>query len=303
MRGSLLVAGAGGFIGTQLVPRLHAAGYEVIALAPRHPALAVDIHWVDPAGLTRETYKALAAAVDGIVWLAGASTPASSAGRPLAELEYNLQPLLSLIEACANAPAKRVVFTSTGGAIYGDVHGHDAAESAPVEPKSYYSAGKAAAEAFLWAWAHERGHDVTILRPSNVYGAGQLYRPGFGIVPTSFHALTTGEPVIIRGDGSAVRDYLHVSDLIGLVAKVLVRPIVPGTAIYNASSNVPVALNDLLDVVGRIAGRPVPREYRLAPAYDVRRVVLDNTKAQKALDWRPLISLDVGLEQAWRAFA
>jgi UDP-glucose 4-epimerase len=240
--------------------------------------------------------------VDGIIWLAGASTPASSAGRPLAELEHNLQPLLALIEACANTPAKRIVFTSTGGAIYGDVHGHDAAESAAVEPKAYYSAGKAAAEAFLCAWAHERGHDVTILRPSNVYGAGQTYRPGFGIVPTSFHALVTGEPVIIRGDGGAVRDYLHVSDLVELVAKVLVRPVVSGTTIYNASSSIPVVLNDLLDIVGRIAGRPVPREYRPAPAYDVRRVVLDNTKAQKNLDWRPLVSLDVGLEQAWRAF-
>lgn len=297
---SLLVAGATGFIASHLLRRLRADAHEVVALS-RRPLLMNDVTSVVADELTPDDYARLLRTVDGIVWLAGVSTPSSSAGQPLRELDGNLRPLLALLEASAAMPPKRMVFVSTGGAIYGDVMEHNASEASQTEPKSYYSAGKAAAEAFLSAWAHEGKHDVTVLRPSNVYGPGQPFRPGFGIVPTVFHAATSGEPVVIRGDGEAVRDYLYVSDLIDLVMDVVRQPVAEGMRIFNASSSLPVPLNHLLDTIDQITGKPVKRTYRPATPYDVHRVVLDNGKAKAAFGWCPQITLRDGLERSWNA--
>lgn len=300
MKPTLLVVGANGFIASHLLHRLQNDGYGVVALS-RRPFVFGNMKSLVAGNLTADGYTELLRTVDGIVWLAGASTPSSSAGRPLAELDDNMRPLLELMEASVGLTPKRMIFVSTGGAIYGDVRERNATETSHVEPKAYYSAGKAAAEAFLSAWAHEGKHSVTVLRPSNVYGPGQPYRRGFGIVPTMFHSAMTGEPVVIRGDGQAIRDYLYVSDLIDLIVNVLGQPATMGTHTFNASSSFPVPLNQLLDLIDEITGKPVLREYRPASPYDVDRVVLDNSKACETFGWAPRIGLRDGLERSWSA--
>lgn len=300
MKPTLLVAGASGFIASHLLHRLQDDGFGVVALS-RRPFAFGNVKSLVAEDLGVDGYTELLRNVDGIVWLAGASTPSSSAGKPLAELDDNLRPLLELMEASVGVTSKRMVFVSTGGAIYGDVRECNATETSLIEPKSYYSAGKAASEAFLSAWAHEGKHSVTVLRPSNVYGPGQPYRRGFGIVPTVFHSAMTGEPVVIRGDGQAIRDYLYVSDLIDLVMAVLAQPGTMGTHIFNASSSVPVPLNQLLDLIDEITGKPVLREYRPATPYDVDRVVLDNSKACETFAWTPRVALRDGLAMSWIA--
>ncbi|MDQ0010172.1 UDP-glucose 4-epimerase [Luteibacter jiangsuensis] len=297
---SLLVVGANGFIASHLIRRLRADGFGVAALS-RQPVTFENVQSVIAGRLDTDAYANLIRAVDGVVWLAGASTPSSSAGKPITELDDNLRPLLNLMEASIGLPPKRMIFLSTGGAIYGDVRERNATEDSHLEPKAYYSAGKAAAEAFLSAWAHEGQHAVTVLRPSNVYGPGQPYRRGFGIVPTAFHSATTGTPVVIRGNGESIRDYLYVSDLIELIMSALERSAAPGTAVFNASSGLPVSLNYMLDLIDDITGKPMMREYQAATPYDVERVVLDNRKACELFDWSPTTTLREGLEHAWNA--
>jgi UDP-glucose 4-epimerase len=296
-----LVAGAGGFIGSHLVRVLLASGDRVIALSPRPVNASDGATWIDASTVTGNVLTNLFDLSHGVIWLAGTSTPSSSAGRPIAELDSNLRPLLNLIEASRGVTNRRVVYLSTGGAIYGDVEVRDATEQARLEPKAYYSAGKLAAEAFLSAWSHEQDHHVTILRPSNVYGPGQPYRNGFGIVPTAFHAVQTGQPIFIRGDGSAIRDYLFVDDLVDLITKALSQPIAAGFRTINASSYVPVSVNTLLGLVSETVGQTVPREYHDARAFDVHRIVLDNALARATFNWVPRIDLRDGLERTWRA--
>jgi UDP-glucose 4-epimerase len=296
-----LVAGAGGFIGRHLSQALLASGHRVIALSP-HPVITSDnVTWIDSSTVTADMLAKHFDQSSGVVWLAGSSTPSSSARRPLAELENNLRPLLNLIQASAGVGRRRVVYLSTGGAIYGDVEVRDATEQARLEPKAYYSAGKLAAEAFLSAWSHEGNHEITVLRPSNVYGPGQPYRNGFGIVPTAFHAVKTGKPVFIRGDGSAIRDYLFVDDLVDLIERALSQPLTAGFRAINACSHLPVSVNELLEIVGEVSGSSVPREYHDTHTYDVHRIVLDNALAKAAFGWTPRVKLRDGLERAWRA--
>lgn len=299
MSDATLVIGANGFIGSHLTRHLVEQGRKVLAYASRRPEGA-DVSWLPlEAPFTSPEF----AGAGTVVWAAGASTPASSAHSVALEYERNIRPLLAFMEAGRDWSPRRVIFLSTGGAIYGDIDAGSAHERSPTEPKSYYSAGKAAGEAFLVAWAHQAGHDVTILRPSNVYGAGQPYKRGFGIVPTAFHAIRTSEPVVIRGDGNAVRDYLHVDDLVSLIGQVIVKPFAPGAATYNASSNQGTSLNALFSCIQAATGEVVPRIHQPARAFDVSRIVLDNTLARTTFSWTPEVALATGLVDAWAHFA
>ncbi|UPG91439.1 NAD-dependent epimerase/dehydratase family protein [Luteibacter aegosomaticola] len=296
----IAVVGANGFIGSRLLAAFHAAGHRTHALSRRPPEIATE--WTSMGDITPgpELATALESATC-VVWAAGASTPASSALRPGSELELNLLPIIRFLEQAPMKHPLRVVYFSTGGAIYGDVSGL-ASESTVLEPKSYYSAGKAAAESFLSAWSHLGQHEVTILRPSNVYGPGQAYRPGFGIVPTAFHAIRTSEPVSVRGDGEAVRDYLYIDDLADLCLRVLAKPAQPGCRTFNASSAVGTSLNSLLSIITETTGSIVPRTWQPATPFDVRRIVPDNAAARAAFGWQPRIHLHEGILRAWREF-
>lgn len=298
MNDAILVVGANGFIGSNLIRHLLADGHRVLAYCDKRPESS-EVSWIP---VSTPFTAAEFATASTILWAAGASTPASSVASPLAEYERNLRPLLAFIESVKGSAPRRLVFLSTGGAIYGDIAVGSAHERSTMEPKSYYSAGKATAEAFLSAWAHQEGHDVTILRPSNVYGAGQPYKPGFGIVPTAFNAIRTGNPVVIRGNGNAVRDYLHVNDLVELVQRVVMRPFVAGSSIYNASSNEATSLIGLFSLIQQTTGRVVPCIYQPSRPFDVDRIVLDNTLARTKFKWQPKIALVDGISDAWAHF-
>jgi UDP-glucose 4-epimerase len=296
----ILVVGANGFIGSAILAGLHAAGHRTRALCRREPSLATE--WARMG--TTASAGELASALDGItnvIWAAGASTPASSAHRPAHEIDGNLAPLVRLLEACGTSQPVRLVYLSTGGAIYGDVEGL-ATEAMTTEPKSYYSAGKAAAEAFLSAWSHVGRHDVTILRPSNVYGPGQPYRRGFGILPTAFNAILSSEPMVIRGDGEAIRDYLYIDDLVALCLRILSTDVRTQCRTFNASTSVGVSLNGLLGIVQEATGQPVPHRMEPATLFDVKRIVPDNRAATEAFGWLPATPLHDGIRNAWDAF-
>ncbi|QWT18405.1 NAD-dependent epimerase/dehydratase family protein [Bacillus sp. NP157] len=296
----VLVVGANGFIGSHLLARVRAVGHDVRALCRTQPMPGVPWARMDDVA-TNDQLAAALAGVSTVIWAAGASTPASTARRPADEVERNLVPLVRLLECTANDHPLRMVYLSTGGAIYGDIEGL-ARENMVVEPKGYYSAGKAAAEAFLSAWSHLGAHEVTILRPSNVYGPGQPYRPGFGIIPTAFHAIRHEGSVVVRGDGEAVRDYLYIDDLANLCERILARPRTPGCHTFNASSAQGTSLNELLSVVEEVTGHEVARRAEPATAFDVKRIVPDNHAATRAFGWHVATPLHEGVRRAWEAF-
>lgn len=302
MNKRMVVVGAGGFIGSRLVAALRGKGHQPLLIGrvgapngelPIHPWSTLDESWLAD----------MVAGSTAIYWVAGTTTPGSSAGHPDVEFHENLAPLITLLRALHRAPPTRLVYLSSGGTIYGDVCTGIADEATHTEPKSYYSAGKLAGEAFLTAHAHETGSRVFVVRPSNVYGAGQVLRPGFGIIPTAFHAIRSGAPLIVRGDGSAVRDYVHVDDLVALLVAMADGEAPREIDVFNASSHQGTSLNELLDLIERATGQRVLREYKESWRIDVNRVVLDNRKALQRFGWSPRISLADGIGEAWNAIA
>lgn len=304
MNDHVLVLGAGGFIGQHLVRALADDGRKVFAVSRRH----IDFSNKNVEQIVEELdqpsqYLSLLRKCSAVVHLASGSTPGSSAGNAMAELQNNLQPTFALLQALQGHPNIPLLYLSSGGSLYADTQDELATEATPVDPRSYHGAGKLAAEHFISARCKQFGGAATILRPSNIYGPGQVERTGFGIIPATFGKITRGEYLTVWGDGSTVRDYLYIDDFIALCMRVLSTPMPPGTHIVNASSATGTSLNDLFSAVENVSGQALKRHYEASRQVDALQVVVDNALAKKYYDWAPVTPLQEGLRRTWEWFS
>ena len=298
----ILVLGAGGFVGRHLVRALAQRDEKVIAASrrPVHFELASVQSIVGELSEPAD-FMPLIARSRAVVHLASRSTPGSSAGNAMAELQNNLRPTLALLQALQDKPQTNLLYLSSGGSLY--AAGNDsAAETAQVLPRSYHGAAKIAAEHFISAWCLQYGGAATIVRPSNIYGPGQTERAGFGIIPTVLGKTMRDEPVTVWGDGSAVRDYLYIDDFVALCISVLAAPMPAGTCLLNAASGIGVSIHDLLAAIEAVTGKPLQRNHDAHRAVDATRVVMDATLANRHYGWTPTTSLQEGLRQTWNWF-
>ena len=303
MSDHVLVIGAGGFIGRHLVQALAAAGDRVIAVSRRSiPFQSNNIESIACEAKEPEHYAPWIARSRVVVHVASRSTPGSTVGNALADLEENLRPTLALLQAMQQKPQINLLYLSSGGTLYGNDSGHIATEASAVAPRSYHGAGKIAAEHFIAAWSRQYGGAATIVRPSNVYGPGQNERSGFGIIPACFGKMSRGETLTVWGDGSTVRDYLYIGDFIDLCQSILSCPMSPGATVLNAASGVGVSLNELFLQLENITGIRLLRIYDAARKVDTPRVVIDPTLAESLYGWMPTTPLNQGLENAWHWF-
>ena len=296
----ILVIGGEGFIGRSLCEALLREGYRVQS-ASRSSGPVV------PGGVARircdvrspEVISPLLEDCDFVVHLASASTPGSTAGRPLEEIEANLLPTLAVLQAMQSYPSLPLLFLSSAGSLYGGGHTEIFTEVDEVRPRSYHGAGKAAAENFIGAWSRQFERSAVILRPSNVYGPGQQKRRGFGIVPHALDAMLNEQPLTVWGDGSSARDYLYIEDLVALCQSIIGTEMAPGLSIFNAASGIAVSLNELFESMESVTGRQLQRHYEPMRSVDAERVAVDSGLAQRTFSWQPRIQLAVGIERTW----
>jgi len=218
-----LVLGGDGFIGRHLAARLARAGDDVIVAgrslnassfeAP-HPsirAICLDLASADWPGLV--------AGADFIHHCAWASIPQSANADPLADLTAHVEPTLRLFEAMRRNPGKQLIFLSSGGTVYGRLEAKPASERDELRPASLYAAGKLAVESYCRAYHAMGVLDASIVRLSNPYGVGQDIKRNQGLISAFVYKALAGEPLTIWGDGSAVRDFLHISDVSDALAR------------------------------------------------------------------------------------
>lgn len=303
MSSRVIISGARGFMGSHVSERLRQRGHTLTCIERDGVHDNASPEPIATQPLTVANYRNILAGADAVIWLACSTTPRTSEGHPLMEADENIRPFLTMLEALHEHPDCHLIHISTGGAVYGDIPDGVATENRRIQPKSYYSAGKASLEHFATAFATQTGAPVTIIRPSNVYGPGQRYRPGFGIIPTAFHALVKDETFSMWGGGEAVRDYLYIRDFVDLCMLALEHRPADSPALMHASSATGIRLDDLLDEIEKAAGRKIKRESAPGHAVDVSRVVLCNDEARKHLGWSPATSLKEGLAQTWAWFS
>lgn len=291
----ILLVGGAGFIGCALAKKLVANGYEVHVLS-RHRSVSLpeDVFFHHGNQNDRSVVLPLLEHCGVVVHLAGATIPADTVWQPVLEVEENLIPTLQFLECAQSFPARRYIFLSTGGALYGEAMLAD--ESKVPRPLSYHGAGKLALEAFLGVLAQRHSTSLTILRPSNVYGPGQSLRMGFGAVRTLLERAKDGGIFTLFGDGGAVRDYLYLDDFVDACMLAMNAP----GGIYNIGSGKGCSLIELLRLIEHITGRQVRVDYQPARASDVGQIVLDIRRANQVLGWQPVIGIKDGVTKVWQ---
>lgn len=299
MRDATLIIGGGGFIGKRLNAALRRAGRPVAVLGHGlEDAVSTDFVQrrgsVEDTGLLRELLEISTR----VVYLASVTTPSTSAREPGLEISGNLLPLARFLEVAQTLAPRKLVFISSAGAVYGD-NADGVAEDVALRPRSFYGAGKAAAEAMLHAFAVNSGWPTIVLRPTNVYGPGQLPVKGFAIVPTIFRYLLEQREFEIWGDGSVVRDYLLADDLCTLIERVISAD-AQGYRVYNAGSGTAVSVLELIGHCEQAAGRKLETTLRPARSVDVPRAIPDISAVVQTYGWRAATPLSTGLRETWQ---
>jgi UDP-glucose 4-epimerase len=216
-----------------------------------------------------------------------------SVADPTFDAEVNILGGLNVLRAAVDNAVRKVIFISTGGALYGEPDVVPADEDHPVRPLSPYGTSKYAFEQYLGTFQRTFGLDYTVLRYANIYGPRQDFHAEEGRVIAIFASrMLAGKPVTIDGDGEQARDMLHVGD----AAIANLAALDSGSrGIYHISTGIPVSINDLFRKLA------VLTDYKLAPNHgprrkgDVYRIALDNSRAQRELGWEPRVNLEEGL--------
>jgi UDP-glucose 4-epimerase len=300
----ILVTGAAGFIGSNVVDRVLSDGHTVVGIddlstgkmANLAAAGAEARFSFERADVTGSGLIDLMAGIrpDVVLHLAAQIDVRVSVRDPLLDARLNVLGTINVLEACRLAGVGKMVFTSSGGSIYGAPDVLPVDEQAPVLPESPYAAAKAAAELYLNVYRVSYGLASTSLALANVYGPRQDPHGEAGVVAIFGTAMLEGRRTKIFGDGSASRDYVHVSD----VADAFSRTLVPGTADgfrLNIGTGVETSVSELHSQIARIVGVPDNPEFAPARTGELAHIALDVRLAEKTAGWVPQIAIEDGL--------
>ncbi len=297
--GSILVLGSAGFIGSALCSQLARLGHDVLAFGRSETDESLDgITHIRGSIEDRQLLRDALGRCSAIVYAASVTTPGVSAHDPSLEVLGNLLPLSRLLECAPEFPDRRIVYLSSGGAIYGD-DAKGAAESSTLRPRSYYGAGKAAAEAFLHACVATGNWSAVTLRPSNLYGPGQKVTKGFAIVPTMFDRAVDSKVFQIWGDGSTVRDFCYIDDLVQAATVSLFARLKNQFNCYNVASGHTASILELIEACQLASGRRISIEFQPARGVDVACVSPDPRLIAAELGWHARVDLASGLQRTW----
>ncbi|MGH7392821.1 MAG: NAD-dependent epimerase/dehydratase family protein [Candidatus Rokuibacteriota bacterium] len=301
----VLVSGGAGFIGSHVVDRLLADGHAVDVVdnlsAGRRERVdrRARLHVCDLRNARLDAVFA-AARPEAIVHVAAQAAVARSVIDPLLDASVNVLGTVALLEAGRRAGVRRAVYTSTGGAAYGDTDVVPTPEDHPTRATSPYGVSKVAAERYLECWAGLTGASALTLRLANVYGPRQDPKGEAGVVAIFSHRLLRGEPCVVNGDGEQTRDYVYVGDVADAVSRAVARPSATGVA--NIGTGLETTVNDLYARLARLAGVTGVAAHGPAKPGEQRRSVLDASRARTLLDWAPSTSLDDGLARTLTHF-
>ncbi len=302
----ILITGGAGFIGSHVADAFLAAGHEVGVLDDLSSGVKENLDrrirfWQadirDPAvdGILAEFRPEI------VSHHAAQMSVGVSVREPQRDADINILGTLNLLEGAIRHGVRRLLFASTGGAMYGDQALPPTPESVLPEPVSPYGVAKLATERYLHAWRVMHGLEAVALRYANVYGPRQNPHGEAGVVAIFARAIVAGQPFTINGDGEQTRDYTYVGDV---VQAVLLAAALPGghlPPILNIGTGVETSVNALVSLFQERAGRRLHFHHGPGKTGEQRRSALDAGLAKRVLGWQPTVDLKAGLGEtlAW----
>jgi CDP-glucose 4,6-dehydratase len=304
----VLVTGATGLLGSWLTRRLIEARAEVVCLVrdwtPRSELLRgglLDSVTVVRGDLCdREVVERVVGEyeVNTVMHVAAQAIVGIANRNPISTFESNIRGTWNVLEACRRSPTVQAVVVASSDKAYGDQRNLPYTEEAPLAGRNPYDVSKACADMIAYSYAKSFGLPVAITRCGNFYGGGDLNWNR--IVPSTIRSAVRGERPVIRSDGQYIRDYFYVED--GAAAYMLLaqhlhgRPELRGAA-YNFSNELQITVLDLVRRILGSMGSDLEPEVRNEASNEIRCQYLSAAKARKDLDWKPLFTLEEGLER------
>ncbi len=301
----VLVTGGAGFIGSHVVDACLQAGHDVCAVDdlstgkranvnPRARLYVADIR-------DREAMDEIFSAErpEAICHLAAKANVRESMVAPILYAEVNILGSLVLLELARTYGTRKVVYASTGGAVYGEPEYLPVDEEHPVNPLDPYGASKHHVEHYLRIYRTHFGIDYTILRFANVYGPRQDPLGEAGVVAIWTHLMLKGEQAVINGSGEQERDFVYVED----TARANVLALTQGSGeTLNLGTGIGTSINALFEKLKAITGYQGDPAYAPAKKGEVFRIYITGQKAQKVLGWEPKVTLEEGLRRTVEYF-
>jgi UDP-glucose 4-epimerase len=295
----IMVTGGAGFIGSNVADRLIAEGHQVVIVddlstgfmenvPPRATFYRLDIR--DP-DLTEVFEKEKP---DLVNHHAAQIDVRKSMTDPMFDAQVNVLGSLNLIQQCGKHEVRKMIYASTGGAIYGEPEYRPADENHPIQPLCPYGVTKHTVEHYLYLYHLNFSLNYTVLRYPNVYGPRQDPRGEAGVVAIFTEALFQGKQPTIYGDGNHTRDYLFVGDVVE--ANLLAMKGGDGQ-VMNLGWGQEISVNQIFAALKRHLDLEIDPVYAQERLGEIHHICLDSTKAQKELGWKPLVDLDQGIER------
>ena len=299
----ILVTGGAGFIGSHVAEHLLGAGHEVAVLDDLSTGHRANV----PAGAAFydcDIRDERLAAILGefrpevISHHAAQMSVRVSVQRPRLDASINVEGSVHLLECAVKARVRKVIYASTGGAVYGEPAYLPCDEGHPVAPLCQYGISKHTVEHYLALYAHLYGLDYTVLRYPNVYGPRQDPEGEAGVVAIFARRMLAARPVTIYGDGTQERDFVHVGDVARATLAALERG---DRALVNLGSGSGTSVQAIFDALVQITGYERSAEHGPQRLGEVYRIYLTGERARELLEWSPQVSLEAGLREtvAW----
>lgn len=295
----ILVTGGAGFIGSHLVDRLVQEGHEVVAVdnlssgKRKNLNRAAEFYKTDiQSSRLEQVFRKERPSI--VVHLAAQINVRRSVDDPIFDAQVNILGLLNLLEQAVKHGTRKVIFASSGGAIYGEQEAYPAPESHPTRPLSPYGITKLTGEHYLAYYQYLSGIQYVILRFANVYGPRQDPEGEAGVVSIFAKKMLVGEQPIINGNGRQTRDFVYVEDVVEANLAVMGQEI-QGT--YNVGTGQETTVNDLFKTLSELTGCGFKGIHGPAKKGEQARSVVDISKIRQDIGWEPRVTLEDGLKR------
>ena len=301
---NIVVTGGAGFIGSHLVDQFVREGHRVSVIDDlstgkrnqvHHKAVFYELNVCD-LGIEQVFLKERPVV---IVHMAAQMNVRKSTEDPVFDAEVNIIGTLQLLKLAVRYGARKILFASSGGTVYGEQEASPASEDHPTRPLSPYGISKLTCEHYLEYYRHTAGLKYVALRLANVYGPRQNADGEAGVIAIFTQKMLRGEQPRINGNGFQTRDYVYVGDVVEAVRAVFVQPV---EGIFNVGTGTETTVNEIFAKLKELTNSPCQEIHGPAKKGEQLRSVLDASKLEKETAWAHAVSLPEGLDETVKFF-
>ncbi len=293
---NILFIGGSGFIGTHIVERLVCKQHQITVFNRSKNRFTEELKNISyiygdfsDIDLIRKTLEG----IDIVYHLLSTTVPSTANDNPLFDAQSNLIGTIRLLEALEGSSVRRIVYSSSGGTVYGNPEYTPIDEKHPLHPIGSYGITKVAIESYIQMYAKKLNISYMIVRPSNPYGPRQRFGGVQGVISTFLYKAIKEETLTVWGDGKAIRDYIYITDVADFFIE---AGLSEKQGIFNLASGQGHSINEIIEIIEHVVGTRAMIKHVELNSFNVKEVVLNINQAMSVFNWRPKVSLLDGIK-------